>query len=200
MDFVIDILKQALSLLVSFGLIGVIAFICREYLKRYIEHMFKEREADSAFEHKLELEKIRTFIPIFQEIAELVYKIRNYARELLDAQTPLHPTRELYTDCCSLFSERLYRYRALIDKELFGILHRLKRLSQDFLLTVDVADRIDELKVNNARFSPEHLLRLQTIYKQIDELYLVSTEAVQEKLHIEAEMVSHRSNPDESTD
>jgi len=184
MQFFIDTLKQAISLLLSLGIIGVLAFAFREYLKRYIDYVFKKRESEIVFSNTVDIEMLKSFVPIFSEIIELIYKMRNYARDTLERESPVTNARELYTDCCTLFMERLYKYRAFLDRDVFALLHRFKRHNQDFLMLLDVSDRTEELRANEARFSPERLNRLRSLFNNIDELYSTATTVLQEKIHV----------------
>ena len=184
MNFIKEILTNVISLFFSIGLIGVLAFVFRAYIRRYIDYIFKKKEAQIIFEKSANLEILKTIVPVFVEINELVYRLRNYARSIIDEQTPISHSRDLYTESCNILSDRLYKYRALLSDDVFNNLHKFKRVSQDFLLLLNISDRNDQLRRHEAKFSPEFLMKLQFLFKEIETLYGLITEALHKKLQL----------------
>lgn len=184
MTFIEDILKQTASLLLSLGVLGILGFIFKEYIKKIIDFHFKKQEIDLNLNASSHLQVQKEFIPMFRELGELVYKLKNYSREIVEKGSPVIQSKDLFCECCFLFIERLYKYRAFLDKKMFEDLHLYKRTSQDFLILLDVSDRPEELRETKAKFRPKTLMRLKELHSEMDELQREILKNINDSLNI----------------
>ncbi len=171
MDYIWIIFKQTTSLLISLGLIAVLSFILREWIKRFIDYSFKQKEYKAGRLNNVatEIENLR--IPMSIELSELAYRTRNNAREIVNNNTPITPLREEFSQCSFLLTERLYKYRILLDEDIFDKLHKFKRLAQDFLIYIDSSDRPEDIQNGILTFPQEKSRKLHELYQEMDSLH-----------------------------
>lgn len=155
MNLVVEILKNIVSTLVSIGVVGVIAYSMRESIKRLIDHHFKLKEVGVQHKHEMEAEIRKNSIPMYLELGEIIYNLRSHAKQISLSQTPLGESKDRYIENCDLLRDRIGRYRALLDDELYEQIHQYKRENQEFLLFIDISTRNEELRKNKAMFSQE---------------------------------------------
>lgn len=146
--------------------------------------MFKAEEERLRLSSSLDLEMAKATMPVFREVIELIYKIRNSARDVINDRTPIGPHRDLFSECCALLTQRLYMYRLFLDRPTFEQLHSFKRQSQDFMVLLDIADRQSTLAAHRMAFSNETLERLETLYMAMNQTHEEITAAMQAKFRI----------------
>lgn len=185
MNFILDILKQAVSLLISIGALAAVAFVFREWIKRTLDHYYRLSEARTVLKNQVEFEFVKNQVPMAIELTQAVYKSRNYDRDILDKHTALVQEKEDFSQCVSILTERLYAYRVLLDQDIFAMLHGFKRASQDFLLYLDISDRPEKLRSGMLYFSQESEMNLRNLYLKMDEFYQGISAHFQSKYRIE---------------
>jgi len=181
MEIINDISQSVFSIVIS---CGIIAFILREYLKRYLDYVFKQKEQEISRRSHIDIETIKTYVPILVEINELVYKMNNYSKELIESKTPVGIRRDSYVEICNALTERIYTYRAYLEPKSFELLHDFKRVNQDFLLLLNVSDRDESIIENGPYFDEKTLSQLEELHIKINSIFNKVTESIQGKLNV----------------
>jgi hypothetical protein len=184
MDFLLGTIKQTISLLFSIGLIALLGFCCREYIKRYVDFIFKRKEIGLDFEKEKNKEVFRNALPMLREIGELVYRMRNYSRDILENNAPLSTSQVLYSDLCSILREKLFVYRAFLRKPLWEKVHQFKRTNQDILLLIDIGLREDQINQHSGKLSDILLASYKGKYESVDRLYQEISLDIQKEIGI----------------
>lgn len=184
MNSIIDILKNTVAMLISIGVIGIIAFVMRETLKRYIDHYFTMKEVEIKHGNDIDSDLKRNYVPIYSEIGNIIYNLRCFARDLSQTQYPLERNVSRYVESCEILRERIGRYRTLLHGDLYEKIHLYKRQNQEFSILLDIATREEELRKNKAMYSEEVQGKLKQKYNDIENLYKSIVMEMQDNLGI----------------
>ena len=182
MDVLIDIVRQVVVMLVSVSVLALVAFIGREYVRRYVDHVFNVREQRLKNEGAIELELLKNRVPVLSEMVEIVYRLRNQARDVLHDRSPASPACALHRELCAMLTERMYTYRALLEGDAWDSLHEFKHVNQDFSILVDAAGRDATFRTNRGGFGPETEVRLEQLFADIDRFYTEISPVLQTSL------------------
>jgi predicted CopG family antitoxin len=145
---------------------------------------------------------------IYPEILEVVYRLRNVARDLLaifpsdvlswdvGVGTSLESAAKIHAFEASLYTltDNLYRYRAFVEDDVFEKLHKLKGNLQDASVVVDRLTRPkeeDSIKYYSGRYVAEDrneiyvtlLKKLYALYRDSDTLHYEITAAIKGNLN-----------------
>jgi hypothetical protein len=179
MDVLIDIVRQVVVMLVSVSVLALIGFVGREYVRRYVDHVFNVREQRLKNEGAIQLELLKNRVPV---LSEIVYRLRNQARDVVRSGTPASPACALHRELCAMLTERMYTYRALLEGDAWDSLHEFKHVNQDFSILVDAAGRDGTFRTNKGTFGPETEVRLEELFADIDRFYTQIAPALQTSL------------------
>lgn len=172
MDIFPRILDTTLSVLAALGIVGLIGFAFKEWIKQYIMHVFKSLELEKSIDQALTEKLLNYQIPMKLELSQNVYKLRAAARNVVAANTPLTHDKDDFQQLTSLLTEALFKYRVLLEEDAFAALHGYKRLCQDFLMLLDVSDRPEHIREGNLYFSDSTREKLRSLYAKIDGSHL----------------------------
>lgn len=162
---------QTFSLLISIGIIALLSFIFRTWLKRFIDNIYNTKESDFIQVNQKRTELLKTQVPIIMELSQVVYKSNNLARNILINNTAIGTDKDDLIQCSSILTERLYMYSVMIDDEIFDKIHDFKRNIQNFCMYLDVSDRPEVMKEGLLYFTEELRLKLEISYININNLH-----------------------------
>ena len=167
-----------ITIVTSATTVGVLAFILRHYLSKWIDLRFKplEHQLQLEFEERRKLSEalIDRRIGIYPEVLETTYRLRKMLEDGL-AQEAAYQWHEDIPVLTHHLTENLFKWRAFLPDLAFEPLHEYKRLCQDIVLILDVLTREDKIKDRNAYVAqfPElktRVLRLQALYPAIQKV------------------------------
>jgi hypothetical protein len=141
------LLSIVINAAVTSTVVSLALFWFKSWVGRKIESTFTIMElrakAQIEIEQRQALALIERRNTIYPEILEVVYRLRNYLRQLAHLYTSevlylggtwskdAFVVMRRFGDALSLLTENLYKYRAVVDEDVFDQLHRFKRSLQD---------------------------------------------------------------------
>jgi hypothetical protein len=211
-DIRVLLLSVLLNAAVTSALGGLVLWWLKTWLGRKIDSKFKLLEERAKVE--LEIEKTQALSlldrrnTIYPEILEVVYRLRNIARDVLAIfpsdvlswDVGVGRSREniakirAFESALYLLTENLYKYRAFVEEEVFDKLHQLKRNLQDASVVVDRLTRPKEgqsIRHYSGRDPAEDaaeiyvtlISKLRVLYEDSDKLYHEITTSIKENLN-----------------
>lgn len=171
-------LEQIVISVITSGITAaIIAFIGKAVIARYIDHSFKKREELNSSQLKLRVSAGEALfdkeLSIYPEVAEVVYRCRNLARECLDQHSRNRSSILEFTKYTVHLSENLYKYRLFFPEETFRLIHRFKNEIQGYMILLNEVSRPQNVEDAPVDFSIQELAESQMTekYNLIDELY-----------------------------
>jgi len=190
------------------GLAGLLAFFLKQWIAKSVEYQFSRRqELDKAtleVEKKRSLDLLARENAIYPEVVELVYRLRNDFRKRLrrlkqDYKNPtnwsVHPDVSQFGEELYILTERLYKYRAYLDEDVFQSLHKVKRNLQDAEVMFNKLNRMiapdapslsqqwsEQGKAEFNQRCEDAIPILDSLFTEIDVLYPQITESVKDKM------------------
>jgi hypothetical protein len=200
-DFLFHILSDTAAFTIAAGLLLLAG---RKMILAAIEHYFARLTDASKAGVEIEKQKESFLVSsrndIYPEIVELAYRLRNDFRDGLSRLEAAAARTDRYSPPFSfdfgeplfILTERLYKYRIFLPKDVFEDLHLFKRRLQDATVILNRLDRPIEDK--DKPDHPDELVKKQTetflhrysesvgllgeIYSEIDVLYPKITSAI----------------------
>ena len=168
--------------------ISLLVFLVREYIRKLLDYEFSKRKTkfDEEEKSKSEMQSItdNKRYGIYPEILEIVYRIRNIAKEAIDIKNPYVWDKTGFSELTYLLTEGLYRYRAFLKKETFDDLHMFKQRSQEFLIMSDYSDR-PHLVEEHLDYPDEVWQKIVRLFDEIDKLYEKITVDIKRQMRID---------------
>jgi hypothetical protein len=175
MDLINNILT---SLITSTVITSVIIFIFKIWLEARIKNHFEVELIKQRHQYEIELEKLKNELTIkaettheitgrklliYPKIVELVYRIRNIARELIKAEIKNSVLFDELKARISELQNNLYTYRIDLERDnTFIQIHTYKNMSITFTQLID--DQLHFMAINNSE-------QAEIIDKKIDSLF-----------------------------
>jgi hypothetical protein len=180
-------LEQIVISVITSGITAaVIGFMGKAVIARYIDHSFRKREELNTSELKLRVSAGEALfdkeLSIYPEVAEVVYRCRNLARECLDQHSRKRSSILEFTKYTVHLSENLYKYRLFFPEETFRLIHRFKNEAQEYMILLNEVSRPRNVEDATVDFSVQELAKSQMTekYNSIDELYQKLVPKIQE--------------------
>lgn len=118
----------------------VITSIITAIVVGYIQHLFYVRETKLSARKEISVELSKQDLGMYREVAEIVYKIRNAARDCVSKEVD-GEARQMLASSAWLLTQNLFKYKVLYPQDVFDQLHLYKQETQDFGLLLDRATR-----------------------------------------------------------
>lgn len=192
-DFRDLLLHVLLNAAVTSAIGGLLLVWLKAWLERKIDSHFKLLEEKN--KAALEIEKTQALNilgrrdTIYPEIVEVVYRLRNSFRNVVAIFPPNGSAGqqagerwleiESFNSALYLLTENLYKYRALVDVDIFSKLHRFKSNMQDASVIVN---RLTRPEPTSDAMYDDLTSKLRELYDQSDNLYREIAASIQANL------------------
>jgi hypothetical protein len=185
MDIIKTIFVSALS---SATTVVIVVFVFKVLLKRWVDYEFTKRQKlfdnREDLDHSIKEDILKKNVSIYPEIMEVVYRLRNIAREAAKSESIFGWDKPNFSEYCYHLIQSLYRYRLFLTEDTFKNLHTFKRLSQDLIILGDTSSRPENVE-RSENFDVTTKNTIVEISKELDRLYEDIVRNLKKPLRIE---------------
>ena len=140
-----------------------------------IQQEIKKSELNVEAQDTLEIFKIRR--EKYPPLVELIYRIRNKARDTLQEPKPLNASIENLKELATQIEEKVFQLRTYLDSDgVYLSVHSYKNTSQAFVRRLEGYSALRKAKKDTD--ANEALAALRNLYHRLDEEYAHTTAAI----------------------
>jgi hypothetical protein len=181
-----SLLNTALTAILTSGLVsGLAVFFLRIYVQAAIKHRFDADLAEVRHGYDVELARLRADLRIatetthevterrllaYPKLGELVYRVRNIAREIANSPTVSATLRSELESRTNELEEKLFESRVDLERDnLFLVIHSYKNAVKLFVMFI--GDLRFHQGANHDTEAQEVKSQMSKVYAQIDSQY-----------------------------
>jgi len=184
-----DIIKTIfVSTLSSATTILIVVFVFKVLIKRWVDYEFTKRQKQfnsrEDLDHSIKEDILKKNVSIYPEIMEVVYRLRNIARDAAKSESIFGWDKPNFSEYCYHLTLSLYRYRLFLTEDTFHNLHAFKRQSQDLIILADTSSRPENVE-RSEKFDVPTKNKIAEISKELDRLYEEIVKNLKQSLRIE---------------